>query len=64
MQSDMLTSLQSSIKATFKTSMAQMTTQMASQLMQMNASELSSPANSVIGPNAIEQSFSVSTTQK
>eukprot|EP00957_Ditylum_brightwellii_P058184 4412268-Ditylum_brightwellii.AAC.1 len=64
MQSDMLTSLQLSIEATFKTSMAQMTTQMSNQIMQMNASGLSSPANSAFGPNAVEQSSSVSATQK
>eukprot|EP00957_Ditylum_brightwellii_P175270 13343370-Ditylum_brightwellii.AAC.1 len=64
MQSDMLTSLQSSIEVTFKASMAQMTNQMLHQIMQMNASGLSSITNSAIGPNAVEQSSSVSATQK
>eukprot|EP00957_Ditylum_brightwellii_P067650 5134824-Ditylum_brightwellii.AAC.1 len=64
MQGNMLTSLQSSIEAIFKTSMAQMTAQMSTQLMQMNASGLSSPAKSAFGPNAVEQSSSVSATQK
>eukprot|EP00957_Ditylum_brightwellii_P084171 6399343-Ditylum_brightwellii.AAC.1 len=61
MQSNILASLQSSIEATFKASMAQMTNQMSNQIMQMNASGLSSPANSAIGPNAVEQSSSTST---
>eukprot|EP00957_Ditylum_brightwellii_P178988 13634228-Ditylum_brightwellii.AAC.1 len=64
MQSDMLISLQASIKATLKISMEHMTTQMTTQLMHMNASGLSSPANTAIGPNAVEQSSSVSATQK
>eukprot|EP00957_Ditylum_brightwellii_P146438 11149991-Ditylum_brightwellii.AAC.1 len=64
MQSDMSTSLQLSVEANFKTSMAQMTTQISTQLMQMNASGLSSPANSAIGPNAIKENFSVSAIHK
>eukprot|EP00957_Ditylum_brightwellii_P149642 11394756-Ditylum_brightwellii.AAC.1 len=64
MQSDALASLQSSIEATFKVLMAQMTNQMPNQIMQMNASGLSSPANTVIGPNAVEQCSSASATQK
>eukprot|EP00957_Ditylum_brightwellii_P020451 1541740-Ditylum_brightwellii.AAC.1 len=64
MQSNMLTSLQSSIEATFKTLMAQMINQMSNQIMQMSASGLSSPANSAFGPNTIEQSSSLSATQK
>eukprot|EP00957_Ditylum_brightwellii_P136618 10418719-Ditylum_brightwellii.AAC.1 len=64
MQSNRLTSLQYSIDATFKILMAQMTKQLSNQIMQMNASGLSSPANSAFGPNAVEQSSSVSTTQK
>eukprot|EP00957_Ditylum_brightwellii_P145297 11066324-Ditylum_brightwellii.AAC.1 len=64
MQSNMLTGLQLPIEATLKISMAQMTTQMSTQLMHMNALGLSSPANFAIGPNAVEQSSSVSATQK
>eukprot|EP00957_Ditylum_brightwellii_P187514 14280293-Ditylum_brightwellii.AAC.1 len=64
MQSDMLTSLQVSIEETLKLSMEQMTTQMSTQVMQINASGLSSPANTAIGPNVVEQSSSVSATQK
>eukprot|EP00957_Ditylum_brightwellii_P179966 13708650-Ditylum_brightwellii.AAC.1 len=64
MQSNMLINLQLSIEATFKTSMAQITTQMSTQLMQMNALGLSSPANSAIDPNAVEQSSSVSAINK
>eukprot|EP00957_Ditylum_brightwellii_P140427 10699495-Ditylum_brightwellii.AAC.1 len=44
--------------------MAQMTNQMSNQIIQMNASGLSSPANSAIGPNVVEQSSSPSATQK
>eukprot|EP00957_Ditylum_brightwellii_P131931 10060177-Ditylum_brightwellii.AAC.1 len=64
MQIDMLTSLQLSIKTTLKISMAQMTTQMSTQLMHMNASGLSSPADAAIGPNTVEQNSSISATQK
>jgi hypothetical protein len=64
MQSDMLISLQASIEATLKLAMEQMTTQMSTQIVQMNASGLSSPANTAIGPNTVEQSSSVSATQK
>eukprot|EP00957_Ditylum_brightwellii_P078610 5976396-Ditylum_brightwellii.AAC.1 len=64
MQSDMLASLQSSIEANFKALMVQMTNQMSNRIMQMNTSELSSPANSAISPNAVEQSSSASVTQK
>eukprot|EP00957_Ditylum_brightwellii_P193334 14720396-Ditylum_brightwellii.AAC.1 len=64
MQSDMLISLQASIETTLKLSMEQMTTQMSTQIMRMNASGLSSPVNTAIGPNVVEQSSSVSTTQK
>ena len=60
----MLISLQASIEATLKISMEQMTTQMSTQLIHMNASGLSSPANTAIGPNAVEQSSNASTTQK
>ena len=63
MQSNMLTSLQASIETTLKMSMEQMTTQMSTQFMHMNASGLSSPANTVIGPNTVEKSSSVSATQ-
>eukprot|EP00957_Ditylum_brightwellii_P125476 9564571-Ditylum_brightwellii.AAC.1 len=64
MQSNMLASLQSSIEATFKASVAKMTNQMSNQIMKMNASGLSSPANSAIVPNAVEQISSASATQK
>eukprot|EP00957_Ditylum_brightwellii_P118451 9034301-Ditylum_brightwellii.AAC.1 len=62
MQSNMLISLQSSIEATFKALMAQVTNQMSNQIVQMNASGLSSLANSAIGPNAVEQSSSAGAT--
>eukprot|EP00957_Ditylum_brightwellii_P104553 7966520-Ditylum_brightwellii.AAC.1 len=64
MQSNMLTSLRALIEETLKLSMEQMTTQLSTQIMQMNASGLSSPAITAIGPNAVEQSSSVSATQK
>eukprot|EP00957_Ditylum_brightwellii_P037348 2826845-Ditylum_brightwellii.AAC.1 len=60
----MIASLQSSIEATFKALMAQMTNQMSNQAMQMNASGLSIPATSAIGLNAVEQSSSAGATQK
>eukprot|EP00957_Ditylum_brightwellii_P057804 4383177-Ditylum_brightwellii.AAC.1 len=64
MQSDMLISLQASIEATLNISMEQMTTQMSIQLMHINPSRLSISANTAIDSNAIEQSSSVSATQK
>ena len=64
MQSDMLTNLRASIEETLKLSMEHMTTQMSTQIMQMSASGVSSPANTALGPNAVEQSSSISATQK
>eukprot|EP00957_Ditylum_brightwellii_P172815 13155958-Ditylum_brightwellii.AAC.1 len=64
MQSDMLISLQAAIEAILKISMEQMTTQMSTQLMHINASGLSSPANTATGPSAVEQTSSTSSTQK
>eukprot|EP00957_Ditylum_brightwellii_P121054 9233498-Ditylum_brightwellii.AAC.1 len=64
MKSNMLISLQASIEATLKLTMEQMTTQMSTQNMHMNASGLSSAANTTIGPNAVEQSSGASATQK
>eukprot|EP00957_Ditylum_brightwellii_P155294 11821899-Ditylum_brightwellii.AAC.1 len=64
MQSDMLISLRASIEAALKQSMEQMTSQMSTQIMHMNASGLSSLANTAIGPNTVEQIYSISATQK
>eukprot|EP00957_Ditylum_brightwellii_P050026 3792302-Ditylum_brightwellii.AAC.1 len=64
MQADMLAGLQASMEASFTTMMAQMTTQMSTQFMQMQASGLSSPANSALGSTTVEQSSSIGAATK